>query len=143
MGSAVHRMSKTNTSNDDTKVPSRTAVQVYHAPYLHVLELLDGHKVTQCLCVAIWLGVADQLNDGPKACADLARRAERLRQLGNQSGIPSAPHATGNGNPRANAKSRMIPPLNLFWSPGNTPLPAVCQIVWTVQLAGRVPTLDA
>jgi precorrin-6B methylase 2 len=80
-------MSKTNTSNDDTKVPSKAAAQVYHwasqvldklkrgitPPYLHVLELLDGHKVTQCLCVAIRLGVADQLNDGPKACADMAR----------------------------------------------------------------------
>lgn len=80
-------MSNTNTIDDDIKVPSKAAAQVYHwasnvvdklkhwitPPHLHVLELLDGHKVTKCLCVAMQLGVADQLNDGPKACADLAR----------------------------------------------------------------------
>ena len=79
--------STTNTIDDDVKVPSKAAAQVYHwasnvldklkrgitPPHLHVLELLDGHKVTQCLCVAMRLGVADQLNDGPKACADMAR----------------------------------------------------------------------
>jgi len=76
-----------NTIDDDVKVPPKAAAQVYlwarnaldklkraiTPPQLHVLELLDGHKVTQCLCVAMRLGVADQLNNGPRACADLAR----------------------------------------------------------------------
>ncbi|HEX8110834.1 MAG TPA: methyltransferase dimerization domain-containing protein, partial [Kofleriaceae bacterium] len=76
-----------NTIDDDIKVPPKTAAQVYlwarntldklkraiTPPQLHVFELLDGHKVTQCLCVAMRLGVADQLNNGPKACSELAR----------------------------------------------------------------------
>jgi SAM-dependent methyltransferase len=76
-----------NTIDDDIKVPPKTAAQVYFwarnaldklkraitPPQLHVFELLDGHKVTQCLCVAMRLGIADQLNNGPKACSDLAR----------------------------------------------------------------------
>jgi SAM-dependent methyltransferase len=76
-----------NTIDDDIKVPPKTAAQVYlwarnaldklkraiTPPQLHVLELLDGHKVTQCLCVAIRLGIADQLKNGSKACSDLAR----------------------------------------------------------------------
>ncbi len=76
-----------NTIDDDIRVPPKTAAQVclwarnaldklkraITPPQLHVFELLDGHKVTQCLCVAMRLGVADQLNNGPKACSELAR----------------------------------------------------------------------
>lgn len=56
-----------NTIDDDIKVPSKTAAQVclrvrnaldklkraITPPQLHMLELLDGHKVTQCLCAAM------------------------------------------------------------------------------------------
>lgn len=76
-----------NTIDDDIKVPPKTAAQVYFwarnaldklkraitPPQLHMFELLDGLYVTQCLRVAIRLGIADQLNDGPKACSDMAR----------------------------------------------------------------------
>jgi hypothetical protein len=73
--------------DDDIKVPPTTAAQVYlwarnaidklkraiTPPQLHVFELLDGHYVTQCLRVAMRFRVADQLNNGPKACSDMAR----------------------------------------------------------------------
>jgi SAM-dependent methyltransferase len=75
-----------NTIDDDITVPPKTVAQVYFwarnaldklkraitPPQLHLFELLDGHKVTQCLCVAMRLGVADQLNSGPRACSDMA-----------------------------------------------------------------------
>src|SRR5262245_20835671 len=76
-----------NTIDDDIKVPPKTAAQVYFwarnaldklmrastPPQAHVFGVLDGHKITKCLCVAMRLGVADQLNNGPQACSDLAR----------------------------------------------------------------------
>ncbi|HEX8112382.1 MAG TPA: hypothetical protein VF516_31850 [Kofleriaceae bacterium] len=101
-----------NIIDEDIQVPPKAAAQVYHwarhvldklkraitPAHLHVLELLDGHKVARCLCVAVQLGIADQLNDGPRACTDLARaidvnadalasearelRCRALRQLG-------------------------------------------------------------
>ena len=69
-----------NTIDDDIKVPPKTAARVYFwarnaldklklaitPPQLHVFELLDGHKVTQCLCVAMRLGVADQRKRWPQ-----------------------------------------------------------------------------
>src|SRR6185369_11242544 len=51
--------------------------------------------------------------------------------------------AVAAGDQSAKALTRSSAPLNWFWSPGKMPESENCQMVWKLQLAGRVPTVEA